>query len=727
MKRYLAAVGVVILCTYFAKAGPLSLHYDKPAQKWVEALPIGNGSLGGMIFAGVEQERIQFNEESLITGDSVVVGSYQPFGNVNITFGHNSPSNYKRRLDLQSAVHSVNYTEKGVEYTRESFASYPDGVIVTRIKASAPRSINCTVSLDDEHGATTKAARNRLTFSGSLPENGMKYEAQLLIVPKGGRTRLSGGKIEVEAANEVLLILGAGTDFKLDRTSGFRTEAPHGKVTLAVNKAAKTGYDELLKRHKYDYQELFGRVELSLPESANQDRTTQELIDSYDKQKGNSYLETLLFQYGRYLMIGSSRPGSLPSNLQGVWNDQKKPAWYSQYTTDINIEMNYWLTETTSLQECHEPYFDWLENMAKVQAERGKRDSMLATKNGKGWINYSTNNIMGGASTWGVNHPGSAWMSSDFWEHYAFGGNRDFLLKRAYPMLKDLTEYWEGELIESPDGKHLITPGGWSPEHGPGMKEGDRTLYPGISYDIQIVYDLFTNYIDAAKALNTDSEYSAHIRKVRDRLLSPQIGKWGQLQEWMEDWDDPADRHRHFSHLFAVHPGRQISPSTTPELAQAAYVSLNSRGDISTGWSTAWKICVYARLCRAERAHDLIRSLFKECILANLFDTHPPFQIDGNFGYTAGVAEMLLQTHLKNDDRYVYHLLPALPSLWATQGSIKGLRGRGGCTVDQHWKDGSLVEATFTATQDVNIMIVYKNKSISKDIKQGETYKLTNI
>ena len=704
----------------------MTLVYDKPAIKWTEALPIGNGSLGAMIFGDVVCENIQFNEESLVTGDSVTVGSYQPFGNVIIQFPNMEYERYKRELDLESALHTVNYSSRGVDYKREFFASYPDKVIIGRFSSSKLNKISMTVYLTDAHETSVNIDRNKFIITGSLPENNMQYESQLKLDVAGGNVKQDSCSIVIKDANEVILYLTANTDFILDRERNFRCDHPNEKNTKIINDASKYSYEELLNRHLDDYRNLYSRVSFSLETNNKDGLTIDQRLSQYNSEKGDPFLESLLFQYGRYLLISSSRLGSLPANLQGIWNSEKKPAWYSQYTTDINIQMNYWLAENTNLSECHMPYFDWLENMAKVQKERGKWDNNLSTKNGKGWINYCTNNIMGGASTWGVNHPGSAWMSQHFWEHYAFTRDEEFLLNRAYPLLKDLVEYWEDELIISDDNKYYLTPGGWSPEHGPGMKEGDRTLYPGISYDVQIVRDLFNNYIDAANVLNIDKEYVRNIESKIDKLLPHKIGKWGQLQEWMEDWDDPNDKHRHQSHLFAVHPGRQISPYNTPQLADAAFVSLKSRGDESTGWSTAWKIAIYARLFKSERAHSLIKSLFKNCILTNLFDSHPPFQIDGNFGYTAAVSEMLLQSHLMEDNQYVFCLLPALPSEWA-KGSIKGLKARGGCIVDQEWENNGLTNLLIEATNDVSFKLIYKDYKIDVQLNKGDSFNFADL
>lgn len=720
MKRYLMFLFSVMSCIVTFADG-LILNYDKPAQQWTEALPLGNGRMGCMVFGIPEKEHIQFNEESLVTGDSVTVGAYQPFGNLYISTGHTEVEDYSRSLDMASAVHRVSYEYKGVKFVRESFASYPDNVMVFRFTASKKKMLNLNIELADENGTAAKVKGNEIYFEGSLAANGMEYAAKAKVMNKGGDVTSSGNSLTVDSADEVVIYLAAATDFVLNRDMKFKGDKPDEKLSRIFKGISGKKYSNIKKRHQEDFGRLFSKVDLNIADELGYD-SVDEALKAYKEDKGNPYLEMLLFQYGRYLLISSSRPGCLPANLQGVWNDSKKPAWYSQYTTDINIEMNYWPAEITGLSECHYPYFDWLENMALVQKERGKRDSKLATKNGKGWINYSTNNIMGGASTWGVNHPGSAWMSRHFWEHYEFTGDMAFLKNRAYPLIKDLVEYWDGELIQSPDGKGLLTPGGWSPEHGPTGKEGDRTLYPGVSYDMQIVYDLFTNYILMSEELGVDSEYARYIKQRRDSMVPPKIGSWGQLQEWQEDCDNPNCRHRHFSHLYAVCPGRQISPIETPELANAAFVSLKARGDNSTGWSTAWKICTYARLHKADRAYDLIRSLFERCILGNLFDSHPPFQIDGNFGYTAGVAEMLFQSHVIKDGIYVYDVLPALPEQWK-DGSVNGLKARGGCTVDIEWKDGELSKLVINAERDTEFHLSYNGQCRKISLKAGKNFK----
>lgn len=707
-------LGCVTLLAGRSQDNNLKLWYTQPASKWLEALPIGNGSLGGMIFGGVEQEHIQFNEESLITGTTQTVGFYQPFGDVFIDFPGQKAENYIRELDINEGIHQVNFSSDGVNYQREYFASYPDKVVVLHLTASKKGMISGKIRLTDAHQAAISVSENKITATGKLAENQMEYESQLLVQNKGGKVISDATGIEVQGATEVTVFLVAGTSFLNDHRKDFKGDHPHAALAKRLADASEKTFQQLRKNHVTDYQELFGRVSLNLGTAPNQ--PTIDRLNAHKKGTKDPALEALLFQYGRYLLISSSRPGSLPANLQGIWNNEYKPAWYSQYTTNINVEMNYWPAEPTALSECHLPLFDWMENFAAVQKK--STDPKLQTK--RGWICYSTNNIMGGPSTWGIHRPGSAWLSQHFWEHYAFTGDKQFLKNRAYPMLKDVSGYWEDHLVESKDGK-LITPDGWSPEHGPGNIEGDRTPYPGVSYDQQIVYDLFSNCIEAAETLGEDAAFSKELTAKRNRLLGPQIGKWGQLQEWMEDVDRQDDHHRHNSHLFAVHPGRQISPLTTPEWAKAAMVSLNARGDVSTGWSTAWKINLFARLGQGNRSYDLIKQLFRQCIVENLFDTHPPFQMDGNFGYTAGVAEMLLQSHIKEGNYYILQLLPALPDAWK-DGEVKGLRARGGFVVDMKWKAGKLVKCKVKSLLGNELKVVYGGKEFLTDTKSGKIY-----
>lgn len=707
----------------FTHAAPLELWYRQEAKNWQEALPIGNGRLGAMIFGGVTKERIQFNEQSLWTGDEIAMGNYQPFGDVYLDFPHKNITEYRRSLSLNDAVHQVSYRADGIGYLREMISSHPHQCIVLRLSCDQPGKLNFAIRLKSAQKAQSQVTQQALINHGTLP-NGLAFEAQIRCQNTGGSIEQTADGWNVKNANQVIIYLSAATSFANDPDQKWRGAPPAQRNQQVLKKIMPLPFDEVLSEHRKDYQVLFQRCSLELDDHAEKLPTDERLL-AYQKKPEPAF-DALFFQYGRYLLISSSRPGGLPANLQGIWNADMKPAWYSGYTTNINVEMNYWLAEPTNLSECHQPLLTWIENLAKVR----KKNQQPAIATDRGWIIYSTNNPMGGNSTWGIHRPGSAWLSQHFWTHYAYQGDLDFLRKRAYPMLKELTQYWENYLVKE-HGK-WITPSGWSPEHGPVMvknrivmKEGDRTPRPGASYDQQIVWDLFTNFIEASTLLNLDQAYREKITAMRRDLLGPQIGRWGQLQEWREDVDDPKCRHRHVSHLFAVHPGRQISPVTTPDLAKAAAVSLNARGDSGTGWSIAWKINFWARLAQGERSHRLLRNLLTPApkggrVYFNLFDTHPPFQIDGNFGATAGMTEMLLQSHAQEDGLQVIDLLPALPPLWKS-GSIQGLRARGGYQIDIAWTDGKLRTAKIHSLNGKPCLIRYGSRKEKITLPRGQS------
>jgi len=710
----------------FAAAHPFLLTYTKPAAEWQsQALPIGNGYSGAMIFGDPLHEHIQINCDTIWTGDESTLGSYQNLGDITLDLSHGPASSYRRQLDISTATHTVSYTADGIQYRTEGFASYPNKVMVFHFTAGRDGAYTGDLRFKDAHNAVNVITENTITAAGSL-SNGLLYETQIRIAPSGGTLTVAGDHFHLEHVNSFDMIIADGTSYSANRDTGWRGPAPHDAVSKEIKAATKLGYDALKSAQEKDYKALFGRVDLDLgvTPASQAGLSTDQRLARYREGAADPELEALSFQYGRYLLIACSRPGSLPPNLQGIWNDSNTPPWSSDFHSDLNIEMDYWPCEVTNLTECDIPFIDYVDSLRAVRAQQ-TRDHF--GQNIRGWTVCCQDNPFG-ASNWLWNIPGSAWYCQQIWQHYAFTQDKTYLRDTGYPIMKEICQFWQDHLVTNAQGK-LVTPDGWSPEHGP--------IEPAVSYDQEIVWDLFTNTIDASRALGIDTDFRADLTAMRDKLYVPGIGKWGQLMEWAEDIDDPADTHRHVSHLYALYPGNQITTARTPELAKAAAVSLAHRGDDTTGWAITWRMSLWSRLGDGARAYKLLRNYLRLTtdtrinydagggVYQNLLCACPPFQIDGNFGSTAGIAEMLLQSHetyadpASTDNRYIIDLLPALPIEWS-DGSVHGLRARGGFSVDMSWKKGQLTAVTIKSTGGSDCRLLYKGRTVSVSIKPGQ-------
>jgi alpha-L-fucosidase 2 len=734
---------------------PDTLWYTRPADEWVQALPIGNGRIGAMVFGGIAGERLQLNEGSFFGGgpydptnpearaalprvrelvfagkfaeaqalvDASVMAkplrqmSYQTIGDLRLTFpGIENASNYRRELDLATAVASTRFSAGTNEFARSVFASAVDHVIVVRIATrTAAKNVSVLVDFDTPQSASVSVEQGTtLVMSGRGPaQNGidgaLRFEARAQVIAKGGTLTASQGGIFVLNAEDVTILVALATSFRgPDDVSGDPAALNIARLAAAM----RLGADELHARHVEDHRRRFARVTLDLGTTAAAALPTDERVRAF-AMTDDPALASLYFQFGRYLLLSCSRPGSQPANLQGLWNEKTNPSWGSKYTINVNTQMNYWPAGPAALGECVEPLLRMTQELA-ISGGRVARNMYGA----RGWVAHHNTDLWRAAAPidgafWGMWQMGGAWLTLALWDHWDYTRDRAFL-GVLYPLLKGASEFFVDTLVEHPREKLLVTNPSISPEN---RHPFGSSMCAGPAMDSQILRDLFARTAEAASLLGQDAPFREELARVRSRLPQDRIGKGGQLQEWMDDWDmdAPEINHRHISHLWALHPSDQITLEDTPALAAAARRTLEIRGDESTGWGIAWRLNFWARLGDGNRTHDLLKRLLSpQRTYPNLFDAHPPFQIDGNFGATAAIAEMLVQSH-----RGRLKLLPALPSAWP-RGRISGIRARGGFELDLRWDAGQLESVVVTNLAGERATLAYRDKLVSIDIKKG--------